>query len=104
MVFHFNSGFAWGGGNTALAEDLVNANHGPQMPVTFGKLSDNLAFYGMVGPKVCHLPRFWPHLDVMDGYVHITDLLPTACVAAGLPFPGNATGCVRQDFLHDVGL
>jgi hypothetical protein len=96
VVFHFSSGFAWGG-DKSVTPATGGANHGPQMPVTFSKLSDNLAFFVLAGPRVARGVR-WD--EDADGYVRITDLVPTACAAAGVPCPRHATGAVRQEILN----
>jgi len=97
VTFHYNSGFAWTGGNTAVRANGWGANHGPQMPATFSRLSDNLAFYVLAGPGV---KAGWRRDERRCGYVRLEDLLPTTCRAANLPAPRHATGAVRHELLR----
>jgi hypothetical protein len=96
VTFHYNSGFAWFG-KAALAPVNVGANHGPQMPVTFSKISDNLAFFVLAGPA---FKRGLRQDEESYGYIRLTDLLPTVCQAGGLPMPRDATGAVRYGLLR----
>ncbi|MFB3894165.1 MAG: alkaline phosphatase family protein [Phycisphaerae bacterium] len=94
VTFHFNSGFSWfGSPDRSVHEDTHGANHGPQMPVTFSKLSDNLAFFVLKGPRFAAAHR----ADEQKGYVRLVDMVPTICAASGVPAPRDATGAVRHD-------
>jgi hypothetical protein len=96
VTFHYNSGFSWFGRKGKTLSPSLEANHGPQMPVTFSKLSDNLAFYVLSGPA---FPRGLRRDEEALGYIHITDLVPTVCAASGVPAPVTATGTTKQEFL-----
>jgi predicted AlkP superfamily phosphohydrolase/phosphomutase len=98
VTFHYNSGFAWGGTaeGESVTENRAGANHGPQMPVTFSKISDNMAFFILKGPGVHKgLRRDFE----AEGPVRVVDLLPTICHLSGVPCPKDATGAVRRDLL-----
>jgi len=97
VVFHYNSGFAWYGGEEALRPTDTQAHHGPQMPVTFSNISDNLAFFVLRGPGV-RRNRRWDNDN--EGYIRLTDLVPTVCHISGVPTPRNATGAVRYSLLR----
>jgi hypothetical protein len=98
VVFHYNSGFYWGEcpKGKSVKPDVSGANHGPQMPVTFSKISDNMAFFVLTGPGIRKNVRWNTDLH---GHVRLMDMVPTICYAAGLPTPRNATGAVRRDLL-----
>lgn len=97
VTFHYNSGFSWSGaGEKALAPSRTGANHGPQMPVTFSKLSDNMAFFVLTGPGVRRGVR-WPHH--LRGYPRMADLLPTICHVARVPPPRHVVGAIRYEVL-----
>ncbi len=98
VVWHYNSGFAWGGtqARKSVEKKTAGANHGPQMPVTFGKTSDNMAFFVLTGPGVKKNIR-WSYET--KGHVLLKDLVPTICHISGFPTPLHATGCVRREFL-----
>ena len=96
VTFHYNSGFSWFGGQT-LAAVRAGANHGPQMPVTFARISDNMAFFVAAGPAFRRGLR-WN--GQADGYIRLTDLLPTVCHAAALPAPSDVTGSIRYRLLR----
>jgi hypothetical protein len=96
VTFHYNSGFAWFGRET-LAANRTGANHGPQMPVTFSKISDNLAFFVVSGPAFGR-GRRWD--EDARGYIRLVDLLPSVCHAAGVPTPKDVTGAVRYGLLR----
>jgi hypothetical protein len=101
VVFHYNSGFAWSAcpPDRTTIPDRTDSNHGPQMPVTFSKLSDNLAFFGLRGPGIRRSLRW----DAgTRGHVRLVDLLPTACSASGVPIPRNCTGAVRWELLGEA--
>jgi hypothetical protein len=97
VTFHYNSGFSWGSGpGAALSPTASNAHHGPQMPVTFSHLSDNMPFFVLRGPGV-KSGRRWD--EQARGHIHITDLLPTVCHISGVPAPRQVTGAVRYELL-----
>jgi hypothetical protein len=97
VVFHYNSGFFWGlaRGAPSVVRCAGGANHGPQMPVTFSKLSDNMAFFVMTGPGVRRNLR-WD--TDKQGYIRLVDMVPTMCHISGVPAPRNVTGAVRYEF------
>jgi len=96
VVFHYNSGFAWFGGERALSPTDRHAHHGPQMPVTFSNISDNMPFFALRGPGVLGNRR-WN--ETAEGYVRLIDLVSTVCHVAGVPVPRNSSGAVRYDLL-----
>ena len=98
VVYHFNSGFAWA--RPAAGKSVspgYEANHGPQMPVTFSKASDNMAFFVLAGPGIRRNVRSDP---AADGPVFLKDMVPTVCFAAGLPVPRDVRGAIRRDLLE----
>ena len=102
VTFHYNSGFSWYGGGSnrrrrSIVANLTGSNHGPQMPVTFTKIADNLAFFVLVGPRVRAGQR-WD--ERTRGYIHMEDILPTLCHIAHLPTPKHTTGAVRRELLR----
>ena len=95
VTLHLNTGFAWTAtGDDVFCEDLKSSNHGPQMPVTFTKVSDNLAYFCLTGPQVNKNMR-WDEEE--RGYIYLTDFVPTLCHFSGIPTPINATGAVRRE-------
>jgi hypothetical protein len=98
VCWHYNSGFSWGAvpGGKLVAPCSVSSNHGPQMPVTFGKTSDNMSFFVLTGPGVKKGAR-WD--EAPHGHVRLVDMLPTACEVAGVPPPLDVTGAVRRRML-----
>ena len=98
VTFHYNSGFAWfGGRDKVLVEDRRGSNHGPQMPVTYSKLSDNMAFFVLAGPAVRRGVR-WDGRT--GGHVNLIDMVPTLCHLSGVPAPRHVAGAVRYDLLR----
>ena len=99
VTFHYNSGFAWAAPknpNLSVEKDMTGSNHGPQMPVTFGRIADNLAFYVLVGPGV-RAGRRWD--EKTRGYIRMEDLVPTICHVSGVPAPTGITGAMRRELL-----
>jgi len=97
VTFHYNSGFSWFGDPArAMQEEACECNHGPQMPVSFSKLSDNMAFFTLKGPRF-GAGRRWD--EDIKGHIRLVDLVPTMCHAAGVPSPRGATGAVRHELL-----
>lgn len=98
VTFHYNSGFSWAGcpAGATVAPAPKGANHGPQMPATFSKISDNLAFFMLRGPGTRRGVR-WQEAD--GAPVRLVDLVPTICHLSGVPTPRNVCGAVRRDFL-----
>jgi len=72
----------------------TGASHGPQMPVTFSKLSDTMAFFVLAGPGI-RRGRRWD--GTARGYPRMVDLVPTICHTARLPTPGHVVGAVRYE-------
>lgn len=95
VTFHYNSGFGWANKTVeSVVKDGKDSNHGPQMPVTFSKLSDNMAFFAVSGPKIKENLR-WN--DTEHGYIRLVDIVPTICEASGIPVPQNVTGAIRRE-------
>ena len=96
VAFHFNSGFAWTAkGGDIICDDYTQSNHGPQMPATFSKISDNLAFFTLAGPGV---KKDFKWDEEERGYVRLIDFVPTLCKFAGIPAPAGSTGGARLEF------
>ncbi len=97
VAWHYNSGFSWGAvpKGKLVAPCSISANHGPQMPVTFGKTSDNMSFFALAGPGVKKGER-WD--ATRRGHVRLADMVPTICELSGIPTPLDATGAVRRRF------
>ena len=98
VLFHYNSGFYWGPTpkGKSVVENRTGANHGPQMPVTFSKLSDNMAFFVLTGPRVRRGLRWDFHTA---GHIKLMDMVPTICHASGVPAPRDVDGAVRYRLL-----
>jgi len=100
VTFHYNSGFGWGNKTAKSVErNGRESNHGPQMPVTFSKVSDNMAFFAVSGPGIKENLR-WNEPDF--GYIRLVDIVPTICEASGIPVPLNVTGAVRRELFKQV--
>jgi hypothetical protein len=103
VTFHYNSGFSWFGcpADKTIARDPRGANHGPQMPVTFSRISDNLAFFVLRDPAVRRGSRWDAE---RCGPIRLTDLVPTVCHLAGIPPPRTVTGAIRYELVcHRAG-
>lgn len=102
VAWHYNSGFSWGSvpGGKLVAPCSANSNHGPQMPVTFGKTSDNMSFFVLTGPGVKRGMR-WD--DEKLGRVRLADMVPTICELSGVPTPLDAAGAVRRRMFKGAG-
>ncbi|MBI5722423.1 MAG: alkaline phosphatase family protein [Planctomycetes bacterium] len=98
VTFHYNSGFSWfGSPKKALQPNDSGANHGPQMPVTISKLSDNMSFFVAAGPRIKRGLRWdWAR----RGHIRLVDVVPTVCEASGVPPPANVTGAIRRELLR----
>jgi len=98
VTLHYNSGISWSGcpADKAVAESRGGAHHGCQMPATYSKFSDNMAFFALKGPGVKTNLR-WN--DETDGFIRLVDMVPTVCHISGVPAPRNVTGAVRSELL-----
>ena len=98
VAFHFNSGFSWFGcpKGKSVGRAAV-ANHGPQMPVTFSKVSDNMGFFILNGPGVRKGVRW----DMSRrAPVYLKDMVPTICHLSGVPAPKNVNGAARYGLMR----
>jgi hypothetical protein len=90
VTCQYNSGFFWGPcpPTMSVVPCTGGANHGPQMPVTFSKISDNMAFFVLTGPGVKKAIQWDAEAH---GPIRLVDLLPTACHISGAPTPRTVT-------------